>query len=502
MRPLSFIAVSGSRWATAALAFALGCGLGSSEPSATEGASNEEPRVAEEIRGLQYVEQSPSIAAPRQTEGHATARASRPAKAQKLVADAQPPVAPSPEIQPIATRIARQHLEIKAAPDHKAPLRGRIPMAAAFEVFAFVDGPRCDGRGWADIGNGGYVCLEQTRPACDREPRALPTLRDRGLVPYHYAKVVKGTVARRWRSLADFERGAAHADELVVGHDYAFVSRRRRGGAMLLIDERGRVVLESEVHRHRPSTFSGRNLELDPIPADKTLIWTVNWPDNPTRVEPDPASPIQASLDYHLELLVDAPVQNEHGTWYPVGDGWLHDKHARRFSPGEPLTGVAADEVWVDVDLDQQTLAVMRGSTPVFATLISSGFKGPTPRGLFRIHLKQAIGDMSSAPGSDSPYTVEAIPFVQYFVGGYALHTAYWHNRFGHPISHGCVNLSPTDAKTVFGFTGPALPGGWLHAYETEADPGTTLRVRRGSSPVEDKRRPVEPVFTIAPTAG
>jgi hypothetical protein len=485
-----------------AVVLGLGCGLGVTAPSSTEGTAD----AVEQVEAAFFVEQS-AVAEPKPTQ-QATTRSSRPRPSshEEQVAQStqvEPQVReaePLAERKPVASRIARRLLEIKAAPEHAAALRGRIPMAATFEVFAFVQGPRCEGRGWADIGNGGYVCLEHTRPAtADREPALLPNLRDRGLVPYHYAKVDKGTVARRWRSLRDLERGAPHLDELQVGHDYSFVSRRRRGGEIVLLDERGRVVLEREVRRHRPSTFSGRNLEADPIPADKTLAWTVSWPDNPVHAEPHPEAPVVASLDYHLEMLVDPATHNEHGAWISVGNGWLHAKHLRRFVPGTSLDDVLPDEVWVDVDLGEQTLAVMRGSTPIFATLISAGFKGPTPRGLFRIHLKQAIGEMSSSPGADKPYTVEAIPFIQYFVGNFALHTAYWHNRFGHPISHGCVNLSPADSKTVFAFTGPHLPGGWLHAYETEANPGTTVRVRRGAAPVQDKRGAVEPVFTLAP---
>ena len=478
----------------AAVAVVVGCSIGPTEPTSGEGALSSEPHVAEEIRTGTHAELSPAVAEPRPNEGHALQRPTRPS----VELEAPPPVEP----RPVATRIARQVLEIKAAADHGAPLRGRIPMAAAFDVYAFVEGPRCEGRGWADVGNGGFVCLEHSRPATDRKPKPQPNLRDRGLVPYHYAKVMKGSVARRWRSLQDFERGAPHMDELVVGHDYAFVSRRRRGAAMVLVDERGRVVLEREVHRYRPSTFSGRNLETDPVPADKVLAWTVSWPDNPLRAEPHPSAPVIASLDYHRELVVDPPVEVEGGRWFRTGEGWLHERHVRRFVPGESVSDLDAHEIWVDVDLDQQTLAVMRGSTPVFATLVSTGFKGPTPRGLFRIRLKQALGDMSSAPGADKPYTVEAVPFVQYFVGGFALHAAYWHDRFGHPISHGCVNLSPADSKTVFELTGPRLPGGWLHAYETEAHPGTTLRVRSGAAPVEDKRRAVEPVFTLPQRRG
>ena len=53
------------------------------------------------------------------------------------------------------------------------------------------------------------------------------------------------------------------------------------------------------------------------------------------------------------------------------------------------------------------------------------------------------------------------VPFVQYFTEGYALHAAYWHDEFGTPQSHGCVNLSPNDAAWLFDWTDPQVPAAW-----------------------------------------
>ena len=118
------------------------------------------------------------------------------------------------------------------------------------------------------------------------------------------------------------------------------------------------------------------------------------------------------------------------------------------------------------MDLDQQILTAMVGEEPVFATLVSSGKKSPTPKGVFRIRTKQAVGAMSSSPGADDFYAVEAVPFVQYFYGSFALHGAYWHQYFGRPISHGCVNLSPKDAQHVFTLTAPEVADGWVHVRD------------------------------------
>ena len=63
------------------------------------------------------------------------------------------------------------------------------------------------------------------------------------------------------------------------------------------------------------------------------------------------------------------------------------------------------------------------------------------------------------------------MPWIQYFAAGYALHGAYWHDVFGIPRSHGCINLSPIDARVVFLWTDPPVPTGW-HGINVGSDMG------------------------------
>ena len=94
----------------------------------------------------------------------------------------------------------------------------------------------------------------------------------------------------------------------------------------------------------------------------------------------------------------------------------------------------------------------------------------------------------------DGPYSIEDVPYVQYFNGGIALHSAYWHDRFGHRASHGCVNLSPLDSAYVYSLTSPHPRDGWIEVYEDEGDLGTRVRVREGTAAVADRRGSVEHV--------
>ncbi|MEK7311932.1 MAG: L,D-transpeptidase family protein [Chloroflexota bacterium] len=103
---------------------------------------------------------------------------------------------------------------------------------------------------------------------------------------------------------------------------------------------------------------------------------------------------------------------------------------------------------WIEVDLSSQTLTAYEGNTPVATFYISSGKRStPTLTGSFHIYIKARKARMIG-PGYDTP----DVPYVMYFTGDFALHGAYWHNNFGTPVSHGCVNMRVGDAAWLFDF--------------------------------------------------
>jgi len=109
---------------------------------------------------------------------------------------------------------------------------------------------------------------------------------------------------------------------------------------------------------------------------------------------------------------------------------------------------------WIDVNLTTQTLIAYEGTTPVFQVLISSGTPAhPSPVGRFYVYLKLISQDMSG-PG----YYLPDVPYVMYFYDGYAIHGTYWHNNFGHPMSHGCINLPIPEAGWLYEWTPMGTP--------------------------------------------
>jgi lipoprotein-anchoring transpeptidase ErfK/SrfK len=134
---------------------------------------------------------------------------------------------------------------------------------------------------------------------------------------------------------------------------------------------------------------------------------------------------------------------------------------------------LAEGEKWIEVDLTNQRLTAYEGTTPVLDTLVSTGLANtPTVVGEFRIYWKLAAVDMAG-PG----YYLPAVPYTMYFYRGYALHGTYWHDNFGHPMSHGCVNLRTEDAQWLYDWADPPMAEGAKNARATDASPGTRVVV-------------------------
>ena len=117
---------------------------------------------------------------------------------------------------------------------------------------------------------------------------------------------------------------------------------------------------------------------------------------------------------------------------------------------------VSNEEKHIYIDLSTQTLYTYEGKNRIMKTLISSGKWGRTPTGNFNIWTKLPVTRMSGGSGADY-YNLPNVQWVMYFYRDFGTHTAYWHNNFGHPMSHGCVNMRLIDAKELYVWAdGPA----------------------------------------------
>ncbi len=134
---------------------------------------------------------------------------------------------------------------------------------------------------------------------------------------------------------------------------------------------------------------------------------------------------------------------------------------------------------WIEVNLGNQTLYAHEGDNVIYTMRISSGLPWtPTPTGTFNIWIKLRSTRMKGGSKETGDYyDLPNVPYTMYFDGGYGIHGAYWHNNFGHPMSHGCVNLSPKDAEVLFNWADPTLPDGQSAIRSTDDNPGTQVVV-------------------------
>lgn len=157
--------------------------------------------------------------------------------------------------------------------------------------------------------------------------------------------------------------------------------------------------------------------------------------------------------------------------------------------------GVDPGRKWIHVSISKGTLVAYEGLQPVYASLMSPGKGGipqkgrdnvenaTTPTGTYNITFKDRAATMSPETGENRSFWIQDVPWTQYFNPPFALHAAFWHERFGEPTSAGCVNVSPIDARWLFEWSDPKVPEGWQGATGAGATsvngPTTAVVVQR-----------------------
>ncbi len=202
------------------------------------------------------------------------------------------------------------------------------------------------------------------------------------------------------------------------------------------------------------SAFQGVALPAHP---DRPFAWMVYSAQSSARPGEAPAKDAPLLSRYALVTIYEEQQVGE-WAWYRLGENqWIEQRNVGVVRPSARPEGVGPGEKWIEVNLYEQTLAAYEGDRMVYATLVSSGLPWwKTETGLFRMWSKVRMAKMSGRDGYPDYYFLEDVPWAIYFYKTFALHGAYWHNRFGFPHSHGCVNLSPKDAQWLFGWATPA----------------------------------------------
>jgi lipoprotein-anchoring transpeptidase ErfK/SrfK len=215
----------------------------------------------------------------------------------------------------------------------------------------------------------------------------------------------------------------------------------------------GEFVSLDDIEYIKVSEFSGIHIKSKSQPA---FGWTRS------DVFPVAAPGISSdSTNYHQKLDLNSYVEIskvkkvKRTTWYQLVDkGWVPAKSVSKFEKARRPPNISSKEKWLHISISRQIMTAYDGDKAVFATLISSGRRSKeTKRGLFRIYNRLELAKMEGDPGPDY-FLFEDIPFHLYFYKFQAIHGAYNRHQFGHKGSHGCINLSVSDARWVWEWTG------------------------------------------------
>jgi lipoprotein-anchoring transpeptidase ErfK/SrfK len=407
-------------------------------------------------------------------------------EAAPLPSSFAPAVKETPLFAPNVTSLElKRSIAVRWAPRADAKKVGTVAAYTRVRWKRAASGPGCDSR-WIEIEPLGWVCEQYLRPS-SRAPGGveLPRLDAGELVPGVYGKVVaQGAMIYRQSG-----NGVAPLRPLIGSATVRRYGEILRAGKRYWSIGSGQYVAEQSVRVHEPSRWQGVRLGDETARVLPLGFALHAQQTGPVRVYRRPnlrGVPVRALAPRQVVPVLQT-IRGEDGRprAHCIGNAeWVAGAELRVAERRAPPPHTGAQERWIDVDLDSQVLVAYEGELPVYATLVASGKRlTPTATGVYRVWLKFAETDMNGQMGDEAPYAVATVPWTEFYARDFALHTAYWHDRFGQARSHGCINLSPLDARYLYFWSEPQVPPGWSMANGIVERPGSLIRVRSAADP-------------------
>lgn len=344
----------------------------------------------------------------------------------------------------IHMRTTRQ-IAVYPTPSRAQNLIGRIHFGAVLKIIPTPHFRGCK-KGWGRLADGRYVCtsyLIETTSAVASSPEDNPDI-DEGIVRY----VVTNGGAVSYKNKHQFQhrkpwmflyRGTVLAVKRVI----------ERGGTKYLVTRDGHFVHGKNVQKMNPIWRLGKRVSTT---EDITVGYIININASIYAKASDDAE-VVGEMSQFEEVISTSFLGSNDGWVQLPGGGFVRDKDIARVREAKTKFQPALDEKWIAVDLQEQVVSAYVGMKRVYVTLASTGKKGNTEPGVYRVKWKRRMQTMNLYGGH---FRVDDVQWVMYYIPsrGFALHTA-WHRNFGHPVSHGCVNLPRDDARWLYEWASP-----------------------------------------------
>jgi hypothetical protein len=402
-----------------------------------------------------------------------------------IEAPAAPVAPPTPAVVVSFTRTA----PLYAAPNKDAARIGVIKKDTRVVVEEAIDGADCR---WIRIAPRGWTCDRVVEPT--DQPATTADESD-GDDPHPISGTygyVRGG-AEAFASVAD-ARAGENGRTLDGSNTVRATSVVTIAGRTYWVTSQGELIDAEHIGRIAPSTFRGVAIDDSAhMPAWVRARWD---PYKPAKVYAEPSSRARAVGELAPRTVVEIVERSDDARFARIArralcpawwcgyrdDEWIARADLRAAALAAPPAGIGDAEKWFDIDRDEQVLVAYEGARPVFATLVSTGkWEHETPTEIARVASKLETAMMTS--DKESIYSVADVPWTMYYDRNFALHTSYWHDGFGGPRSHGCVNLSPRDARFLYRWSSPDVPPGWIAVYGDASTPGSIVRVRSRRDP-------------------